>query len=459
MNSKQSPQAEAINGSIRNTRHRFESIAMSAKKVPAWQLILASILLLGLGFSLGKISPSQPGAKPVASSKQTNILPVRTTEIELVDSYSTTQTYTGEVTALRTSEVGFERGGKLTKVLVEEGDRVSRGTPLAKLDVSNLEAQRQGLIAQKEQAQAVLAELKNGARSEQIAAAEANVRDLQQQLELEKLKSSRRQYLYDEGAIAREELDEIAFNQRALRERLANAKSNLNELQNGTRIEQITAQQAAVDRLTAEIEDLNITIAKSTLESSFDAIVSTRNLDEGTVVEAGTSIVRLVEDSSPEVKIGVPIPVASRMQPGSDRQVTIGGQDYDATVSSVLPEVNTATRTRTVVLKLSPAVVNKVSPKQIARLQVTQTNNIKGYWLPITALVKGDRGLWSCYALVTEDGESKAERRYLELLETQGDKVLVRGTIQPGDEIIIDGTHRLVPGQLVSKVRGQKSFL
>lgn len=454
MNSKQSPQVEAINGLVRNTRHRFELTAMSAKKVPPWQLLLASILLLGVGFSLGKISPPQPRAKPVVSSKQTNILPVKTTEIAPVDAYSTTQAYTGEVTALRTSEVGFERGGKLVEVFVEEGDRVSAGASLAKLDTANLAAQLEGLIAQKQQAQAVLAELKNGARSEQITAAEANVKDLRQQLELEKLKSSRREYLYDEGAIAREELDEIAFNQRALKERLANAKSNLNELQNGTRIEQITAQQAAVDRLNAEIEDLNITIAKSTLESPFDAIVSARNLDEGTVVEPGTSIVRLVENSSPEVKIGVPIPVASRMQPGSDRQITIGGQEYDAIVSSVLPEVNTATRTRTVVLKLSPTAAIEVSPKQIARLKVTQTNNTDGYWLPITALVKSDRGLWSCYALVTEDGESKAERRYLELLETQDDRVLVRGTIQPGDEIITDGTHRLVPGQLVKVSSG-----
>ena len=60
--------------------------------------------------------------------------------------------------------------------------------------------------------------------------------------------------------------------------------------------------------------------------------------------------------------------------------------------------------------------------------------------------------MWSCYALITENRESKAERRYLELLETQGDKVLVKGTIQPGDEIIIDGTHRIIPGQLVKKV-------
>ena len=448
-------QIESTMASDKNTRG-IESPKIEIKKqFHNWQLFMAIAVLLGLGFLLGQKFQLQQTTtvESIASSTQTNILPVKTTVIEPVQSYSTTQTYTGEVTALRTSEVGFERGGKLIKVFVEEGDRVTANTPLAKLDTANLEAQRQGLIAQKEQAQAVLAELKNGARTEEIAAAQANVRDLQQQLELEKLRSSRREYLYDEGAIAREELDEIAFNQKALNEKLANAKSNLAQLQNGTRVEQIQAQQAVVDRLTAEIKDLDITINKSILTSSFKAIVSTRNLDEGTVVEAGTSILRLVEDTQPKVKIGVPIDVANRMQLGSKQQLTIGGEDYSAVVSSILPEVNTATRTRTVVLQLPPAAAIQVSPQQIARLEVTQTTDIDGYWLPITALVKGDRGLWSSYALVrSEDSQHfQAERRYIELLETQGDRVLVKGTLQPGDEIIIDGTHRIIPGQLVKK--------
>ena len=453
MSLEQSPRLEAVDTSIDNAHNKIELTAKVGKKqVQNWQLAIASILLLGTGFVLGqKLSSPTTTAQPVAS-KQTNILPVKTTVIEPVQSYSTTQTYTGEVAALRTSEVGFERGGKLVEVLVEEGDRVSRDIPLAKLDTANLEAQRQGLIAQKAQASAVLAELSNGARREQITAAQANVRDLSQQLELEKLKSSRREYLYGEGAIAREELDEIAFNQKALNERLANAKSNLDELNNGTRIEQIQAQQAAVDRLTAGIKDLDITIAKSTLKSPYDGIVAARNLDEGTVIQAGQSVLRLVENTQPKVKIGVPINVANSIQPGSQKQVTIGGREYNATVSSILPEVNTATRTRTVVLKLSPSAASQVSPQQIARLKVTQDSSVEGFWLPINALVKSDRGLWSCYALVESEGNSIAERRYLELLETEGDRVLVKGTVQPGDEIIIDGTHRLIPGQIVKQV-------
>jgi multidrug efflux pump subunit AcrA (membrane-fusion protein) len=334
---------------------------------------------------------------------------------------------------------------------VEEGDRLKANTPLAKLDIANLEAQRQSLIAQKAQTAALLAELSNGARTETITAAQAKVRDIEQQLKLEQLKSSRREYLYGEGAIAREALDEIAFNQKALAERLVNAQSNLAELNNGTRVEQINAQQAAVDRLSAEIADLVITIAKSTLKSPFDGIVSARNLDEGTVIQAGQSILRLVEDIQPKVKVGLPILVANQMQPDSEQQVTIGDKKYRATVSSILPEVNPATRTRTVVLKLSTTAANQVSPKQIARLNVTQTNKTDGYWLPITALVKGDRGLWSCYAVVANNSNtSQVERRLLEVLETDGERVLVRGTLKVGDAIVADGTQRLVAGQLVS---------
>jgi multidrug efflux pump subunit AcrA (membrane-fusion protein) len=455
MSLKQSQQIKEIKASNDDIQPKIET----KKQIQNWQLCIATILLLGFGFVLGqKFQPQQLTFKPATAqnqnqNRQTNILPVKTTIIEPIQSYSTSRTYTGEVTALRTSEVGFERGGKLIQVLVEEGDRLKAGTPLAKLDTANLEAQKQGLTAQKAQAEAVLAELENGARSEQINAAEASVKDIQQQLELEKLKSDRREYLYTEGAIAREQLDEIAFNRKALKERLANAQSRLNELKNGTRIEQIDAQQAAVNRLDAEIADLDITLAKSILNAPFDGVVSARNLDEGTVVEAGQAILRLVENTQPEVKVGVPVSVATQIQPGSNKEVEIGGANYRARVDSILPEVDSATRTRTVVLKLAPTASTKVAPGEIARLAVAQTTATQGYWLPIEALVKGDRGLWSCFAVVATDSQNKkVNLRSVELLTIQGDRVLVRGMLQPGDLIVANGTHRLVPGQLVTDV-------
>ncbi len=415
-----------------------------------WQIVSASLILLLAGVGIGKFEgTTEANNAPIPIQTPVKPLPVTTTEIKLTKTYQTVESYTGEVVAVRTSEIGFERGGKLIKVYVDEGDRVTTGTILARLDSSNLAAQRQSLIAQKAQASARLAELENGARKEQIAAAAATVRDLEKQLELERLKSDRRKYLYTEGAISKEQLDEVAFNSQALSERLSNAKSNLAELRNGTRYEQIAGQKAVIDQLSAQIADLDLTVAKSTLKAPFSGTISLRYLDEGTVVETGKSIVRLVEDSQPEVKIGVPINVAANLLPGSQKTVEIGAKTYKATVKAILPEVDRATRTRTVILQLPSTA--RVSPQEIARLQIMQITATEGYWLPVTALVKSDRGLWSCYAVVTTDnGNSKqVERRLVEVLETDGKRVLVRGTLQEGDAIITDGTQRLVPGQLV----------
>ncbi|MEO0842507.1 MAG: efflux transporter periplasmic adaptor subunit, partial [Cyanobacteria bacterium J06643_5] len=160
------------------------------------------------------------------------------------------------------------------------------------------------------------------------------------------------------------------------------------------------------------------------------------------------------EDSNPEVKIGVPIDLARKLTIGSQKELEIGGKNYSARVKSILPEVDEATRTRTVVLQLNSSA--RVSPREIARFKVIQNVATEGYWLPITALVKGERGLWSSYAVVDKkDGNSKVERRLIEVLETNGKRVLVRGTIREGDTIVVDGVQRLVPGQLVSKASGE----
>ncbi len=429
-----------------------------------WQLVSVGLLILLAGVGIGKFDGKiEPSNSPAQAQTQITPLPVKTTKIQLVKNYQTVQSYTGEVVAMRTSEIGFERGGKLIQVLVSEGERVNKGARLAQLDTANLQAQRRSKVAQKAQAEARLVELKNGARREQIAAARATVGDVEKQLKLERLKSDRRKYLYEQGAISKEQFDEVAFNSQALSERLNNARSNLEELLNGTRYEQKAAQRAVVEQLSADINDLDITIAKSTLKAPFAGTIGLRAVDEGTVVETGSTIVRLVEDSKPEVKIGVPIRVARNLASGSEQELEIGGKTYSARVKSILPEVDSATRTRTVILQLASTA--KVSPREIARFKISQTVATVGYWLPITALVKGDRGLWSCYAVVRKKGNSsnssintksyQVERRLVEVLETNGKRVLVRGTIKAGDAIVTEGTQRLVPGQLVSKGNGE----
>lgn len=249
---------------------------------------------------------------------------------------------------MRESSLGFERGGKVVQVYIEEGDRVTKGQIIAKLDTSDLETQKFDLEAQQSQQLAVLAELTAGERKERIDAARAKVQQLQERLSLEVAKRERREYLYQEGAISLEQLDEVSFNSNVLAAQLAEAQSLLDELLAGTRIEQIDKQKAVIKQMDAKIEQINLDITKSNLKSPYSGTIAQQLIDEGTVVSIGESIVKLVEDGKLEVRIGIPVDKISTIRRKSQYSVLINNKQYGAKLSAILPEVDAATRTQTI---------------------------------------------------------------------------------------------------------------
>ena len=441
---------------------------------------------------------NQSGTALNTNEPPIEILPVETQPIQLVDSRQSSRTYTGEIVARRSSDLAFERSGKVLKINVDQGQRVQAGTLLARLGTSGLEASRSELLAQRAQAVAELKEMQAGSRpetiaaaranlaqavaelkerqagprAETIAAARANVTELDKELELSRKKQNRRQSLYSEGAISREQLDEAITEVSAQKARLDQAQSQLNELLAGTRPERIEAQKARVDQLDASLGKLKLDLKKTTLKAPFSGTISRRWVDEGTVVPTAGSqpIFSIVEDGAVEANIGIPVSAASQLQLGSTLPLNIGQKTYTAQVSSILPELDSDTRTVTVVLKLDPAAARTVAPGQLAQLELAQSIATSGYWLPTTALVPGVRGLWSCYVLgeavplksPIAQGKTtfQVERTDVEILYqeddpsgTHGQRVLVRGTLQPGDQVIISGMHRIVPGQFVRPIK------
>ena len=92
-------------------------------------------LLLVVGIP---IAQTRLAAQETAEVNNTAVLSVETLTVEPVSGYEVARTYTGEIAALRTSDLGFERTGQLVEVYVQEGDRVAAGIPIARLDIRNL---------------------------------------------------------------------------------------------------------------------------------------------------------------------------------------------------------------------------------------------------------------------------------------------------------------------------------
>jgi RND family efflux transporter MFP subunit len=415
--------------------------------------VAAVVVVLVAGVGVAVMANSNSDAEAPATPR---ILAVRTISVEPVNAYQTAREYTGAIVARRTSQLGFELAGKLEAIHFDEGDSITAATALAKLDTEHLETNRRKIAARRAQAAAKLDEMVTGPRDEDIAAARARVASFDAQVELLKRQTARQKSLAASRASSQDEYEQYAFGLKAREAQLDEARHNLEELLNGTRTEQIVAQRAVVVELDATIADIDVDLRKSTLTAPFDGTIARRLADDGTVVDAGQPVFRLVEDQALEAWIGLPVRATEPLAEGSVQRVKIAGRYFEATVAGRFPEVDPATRTRTVVLRLDDSAAAHVVHGQVVRLQLEETVEANGYWLPSTALTQGARGLWTSFVAAEADPKDstqpelfRVERRDVEVLHTESDRVLVRGTLRSGDRVITSGTHRVVPGQSI----------
>jgi len=409
-------------------------------------LVLIVVGLAGLAAAVTVPQQLAGSAEAPEATAPVRPLPVRAIAVSPVSEFGRTIRYTGTIHARRSTDLSFERSARLVRLSVDEGVEVEAGQPLAELDTRHLETRRLELVAQLEEASAVLDELRAGPRRQTVNAAQAEVRDLTAQVEQLKRTYARRQTLAERNATTQQQLDDARFQLESLMARQQVAAQQLSELEEGTRPEKIRAQEASVARLEAQLKDLAIDMEESTLRAPYSGRIARRYVDEGTVVSADQPVFRLVEHQALEARIGLPATAAGRLQPGQRVQLLVADSEWPAVVERTLPEVDLSTRTRTVVFGLDASAASAVVPGEIARIELTQQTATDGFWLPATALTPDIRGLWSVYAVV----DGVVERRSVELLQTETERVLVRGTLSEGDLIVTGGTQRIVPGQHVT---------
>ena len=406
-----------------------------------------------------------PRATPALGGEAAR-LPVRTETVSALPRHSEQRHFTGEVRARRSVELGFQVPGELLQLVAAEGAGVEEGDVLARLDTRRTEARRASVVARLAEARAQLDEMVAGPRSETVEAARAATAALASELELARLQTARRDDLAGRDAISTEERDVARFSERTLEARLAASRAELTELENGTREEHVRAQRARVEALEAELGAIDIDLADSELRAPFAGTVAAHRAEVGAVVAVGAPVLRLVESGALEAWVGLPSSVIEDMDGGAPREASAGGDlsssfaltvdgvPFPARLRHLLPEIDPRTRTRTAIFDLvtddDAELATRPQVGRTVRLTVRVDVEGRGYWLPAAALIRSRRGLWAAYvAAPDENGEHRVERREVELLHTEGERAFVRGTLFDGDQVLVDGVHRVVPGQTV----------
>ncbi len=387
-------------------------------------------------------------------SENEYLLPVEAMPVSSHSTIELPRLYTGTIKATRSSELGFKRIGRIENVHIDDGQRVRKGQVLAELDTASLKASFQVTLAEKMAAQARLDELIAGPRRQTIESMKASIAETEALRDQLQITYGRRSRLQNSDAIAAQDVDDSRLQLLAIENRLTSQRKQLEELQEGTRKEQIDAQKSVVAQLQASLNAIQVEIDESQLLAPYDAIVSRLILDAGSIVSPGAAVARIIEVAPPEAWIGVPSDILDQIDGQKPHKITIRGNVLQGRLKSILPELDNSTRTHTVVFALDETSDLKLNQEigQIAQLELTMKSTQQGFWLPMTALTRGVRGLWAAYVADPTDIENNIytlRRCEVEILQVDSSQVLVRGTLSDGDLVIIGGVQKLTNDQRV----------
>ncbi len=387
---------------------RMASRSGIGKRRPA---VVAGLIAVSAGVALAASAGLRERATASLAEAPPRAMPVALAEIQILDGYRQRRRFVGRVEASRTSDLGFELGGQLRLLLVDEGDAVQAGQTLARLDTARLEARRAELEAALEADRAELS-LATSTR-ERIAA------------------------LSDNRHASRQRLDEVE--------------------------ERLEAAKAALALTRSRIETVQTDISKAQLAAPFAGVVTRRLADEGRVVGAGETVFTVQERLRPLVRIGVNGAAADRIRVGDRHRLDIAGRRFDASVRAVIPLTGARTRTVDVLLDLDTGSTAFASlrPGDLAELSVERTIETRGAWVPLSAVTVGRRGLWVVYgvrpveALGLAGASYVVEPRIVEVVAQDGLRAYVRGAIADGVHVVAEGLNRIVPGQRVRLAVGR----
>ncbi|MCA8883447.1 MAG: secretion protein HlyD [Rhodobacteraceae bacterium] len=240
---------------------------------------------------------------------------------------------------IRTVDLGFRVGGRIADLPADEGDRVTAGQVLARLDPVPLDQALAAARAQVAAAQAARDKAVAGNRPQEIDQVRALVAQRQASLTQTELAYQRASRLVASSTISRSDLDIAEANYREAQAQLTSAEQALSLMQAGSRAEDIAAAAAALAAAEAAQAQAETARADATLTAAVEGTVMTRAREVGAIVAPGATVFTVAIDRPVRVRAYVSEPDLGKVVPGHAVEVTTDSSDkiYHGTVGFISP--------------------------------------------------------------------------------------------------------------------------
>jgi RND family efflux transporter MFP subunit len=355
----------------------------------SYSKLLAGVLLAGMAVALAGCNDS------VAQKVEPN-RPVLVATVHY-EPETPERSFVGTIRPRIESDLGFRVAGKVSKRLVDVGQRVDVGQPLAMLDEVDLKLQAEQAEAEQRAATGVLA---------QAAAAETRAKELRAK-----------------GWTTDAQLD--------------SAKAAADEA------------RARLNRAERSVELTKNALSYATLEADARGVVTATLIEPGQVVAAGQAAIRVARLAEREAVVAIPETLVERAKSGT-ATVTLWSdpnKKYAARLREISPSADPVTRTYLAKFSL-PGVGDNVELGMTTTLTLADAAAQRVARLPLSALF--DQGGAPSFYVVDDKGEVTLQPVRVKAYESND--VVITGGVAEGAKVVALGVQKIDPSEKVRVV-------
>ena len=339
-----------------------------------------------------------------------NIRSIKYAKIEL-SSGMIPHTISGVAKARNETNLSFKVAGVLSSINVELGEQVRKGQLIATIDPVDYNIQTDQAVSQKE-------------------GAVANAKAAETQLINAQATYDRVSKLYENNSVALSEYQQ--------------AKAGLDAAQS-----QFDAANSQINAADQQIKAADNQVSYTKLLSPMDGVITNVQAEANEVVNSGTAIVSVSSLGRPEVEVGVPEVLITKVKQGQKVSITLSsaiGQEFQGIVDRVAYASGNAP-TYPVFVEIDKSV-EEIRPGMAANVTFTfseKKSNSKAIMVvPVEAVGKDEKGNFVFVLTPKSDGIYVAEK-----------KVITIGSLTPNGFELLDG---LQGGEIVATA-GLKSLM
>lgn len=369
----------------------------------------------------------------------------------------------GNVLPWATSRLAAEVEGRVDKIMVEEGQSVTAGTPLIYLRTQPQKLELELAQAEREMTVNRLEELTTGTRPESIEAANASMKNAEYALKLSQIELTRIEKLFKGGVLSSNDYDNAKTAADRAQSIYDEKKAQWNELVAGPRIEEIKQQQARLSVADTKIKLIQDNIDRSVIRSPFDGSIIEKLTEVGQWLEKGDPGLTMIATNPVKVEVHIPQHHFYQVRKGikvqvilDSRQEGVSDRVFQGKVIEIIPFGNSASRTFPVRIQVDNSKSILTVGMLVKVVYQPPNASSKQIYIPKDALVRspGETVVW----VVRPEPEKgmKAHKVIVTLGEQKNSMIAITpkdGKIKAGEWVVVQGNERLRPGRSVEIIK------